>query len=104
MCFRLSTALGLGQGVEVWGRGATESSLRGRKEEELLNELSSHPEVGDMAGLSPTVRVTIFPEYNQGTWLLLDVKSIWQREIGSRPIRIFHDIYADCIRGQKRRI
>lgn len=34
---------------------------------------------------------------------LPDVKSIWGREYGSQHVRIFHDIYVDYIRDQRKR-
>lgn len=60
--------------------------------------------------LSLRVMVTLFPEkkvkehgLTQEFVFLPDVKSIWKREIGSQHVRMFHDIYVDYIRGQKKR-
>lgn len=65
---RKDTALALGLGMGMQGRGTVESSWRRRKEEEVFNELSSHPEDG-------TWLVSVFHSYGdiisivyQGAW------------------------------------
>lgn len=104
----LSTAFDLGLEVGIWVGGMIVSSLKRRKEEELLNEFSSQPEDGiwlvSVSQLWWQYLQSKIKEHGltQEIVLLPDVNSLWEREIRSWHVGIFYDIYVDYVRGHKK--